>query len=147
MGLSFGLLFSATPTGAGDCFLYIKNQSGVYDICVEGFSLWLAADEYIDVKLGDTGTPVGGTTITPINLNTGSGTVVSGTFQNGNDITGLSSGVTVNRIYHASSQASVYTNFEQDLILKPNGVLTMYCQTGTTVLHGTLDLNVHDGVM
>ena len=142
-GKAFNALFSATPTGAGDCFLYIKNTSEV-DMSIEGFWLWLAASEYIEIKLGDTGTPVGGNDITPVNLNSGSGEAAVGTFQDGADITGLSGGSATHRFYHATSAQSIYRNFEQDIILKRNGVLTMYCQTGTTALHGTLVLSYYN---
>jgi len=142
-GLAFSLLFSATPTGAGDCFLYVKNQSE-NDAIVSGFGLWLVANEYIDVKLRDVGTPIGGTDITPANLNSGSGNSATGTFLNGNDITGLSGGTTVGRFYHVSGSGTDCTNFEQDVILKKNGVLTMYVQTGTTALAGHLNFNYHE---
>jgi len=142
-GKAFNLLFGATPASTGDCFLYIKNSSDI-DLIAKGFSLKLAASEYIDVKLGDIGTPSGGTDITPVNLNSGSGVNATGTFQNGADIISLSGGATIERYYHLSSVASLYRNFEQDVVLKKNGVLTMYAQTGGTVLAGTLVFNYHD---
>ena len=141
-GKAFSVNFSATPTGAGDCFLYIKNTSED-DMTIEGFSLWLVADEYVDIKINDIGTPVGGTDITSVNLNSASGLLATGTFQAGNDITGLSAGSTAYRIYHASSTGSTGHNFEQDIILKRNGVLTIYCQTGTTALAGYVNFNYH----
>lgn len=141
-GNAFNLLFAATPASTSDCFIYMKNTDTI-PISVEGFSLWLVADEYIDVKLNDSGTPVGGSNITPANLNSGSGNIPKGTFQQGNDITGLSGGITVDRLYHASSQKSILYNFEQDVILKTNGVLTMYVQTGGTALAGKIIFNLH----
>jgi len=141
-GRAFNLLFDATPTGAGDCFLYMKNDAG-RDLIVEGFWLKLVADEYIDIKLNDSGTPSGGGAIVPVNLNGGSGNVADGTFEDGNDITGLSGGSTSHRIYHASSTGSDYHNFNQDIIIPKNSTLTMYCQTGTTALAGMLVFNFH----
>ena len=140
-GNAFNLLFAATPASTGDCFIYMKNTSDD-DFSVEGIWLWLAADEYVDVKLDDTGTPVGGSAITPANLS-GSGNTPTGTFQQGNNITGLSGGTTVDRIYHASSQESQSYNFDQDIILRKNGVFTMYIQTGTTALAGKIVFNIH----
>ena len=141
-GNAFNLLFSATPASTSDCFIYMKN-TGVDDISIEGFWLWLAADEYVDVKLNDVGTPVGGSTITPVNLNSGSGNAPTGTFQQGNNITGLSGGTTIDRIYHASSQESASYNFDQDIIVKKNGTFTMYAQTGATALAGKIVFNIH----
>jgi len=142
-GRAFNLLFAATPASTGDCFLYVKNTSDT-DLVAEGFSIKLATSEYIDIKLGDTGTPSGGTDITPANLNSGSGVTATGTFQNGADITALSGGTTIERYYHLNSVASLYTNFNQDIVLQKNGVLTMYVQTGGTALAGTLVFNYHD---
>lgn len=142
-GEAFSLLFDATPTGAADCFLYVKNTDDDEDLVIEGFGLYLAANEYIDIKIGDSGTPAGGGAITPANLNSSSGLTATGTFQDGNDITALSGGSTIYRIYHASSNETKYVNFEQDIIIKKNGVLTMYCQTGTTALAGYIDMNYH----
>ena len=142
-GKAFNLLFNATPATAGDaCFLYVKNSDDI-DMIIEGFACKLAASEYIDVKLNDVGTPVGGTGVTPANLNSGSGINASGTFQNGNSITGLSGGATVERYYNLSSVASLYRNFEQDITLRKNGVFTMYAQTGGVALAGTLVFNYH----
>ncbi len=142
-GQAYTASFSATPTGAGDCFFYMKN-TGEPDIIIEGFGLWLAANEYIDVNLRDTGTAANGTDITPVNLNTSSGNSPITTIQNGNDITGLSGGDLAYRVYHASSQDITYTNFEMDIILTKNGVFTLYVQTGTTALAGFIDFAVGD---
>lgn len=141
-GDAYTVRFSATPTGAGDCFFYIKNTSDK-DMIIEGGALYCEADEYFDIKINDSGTPVGGTDITPVNLNSGSGNIATGTFQNGNDITGLSGGNVAYRIYHANTKSSVFINFEMDIILKKNGVLTAYCQTGTTALAGHIDIAYH----
>ena len=142
-GQTYALNFDATPTGAGDCFLYIKNTDDSEDLIIKGFGLKLVANEYIDVKIGDTGTAVGGGAIVPVNLNSSSGLSASGTFEDGVDITGLSGGSIAYRIYHASSNGTTYYTFKQDIILKKNGIFTLYCQTGTTALAGYIDMNYH----
>ncbi len=142
-GDAYNLLFSATPAAPGDCFFYLKNESEK-DLVAEGFWIWLVADEYIDIKIGDSGTPSGGTPLSPINLNAGSGNTATGVFQNGNDITGVAGGLTTHRVYHASSQSSKYWNFNQDIVIPKNRALSMYIQTGTTALAGMLVFNYHD---
>lgn len=137
-GQAYSVLFSATPTGADDCFFYMKNTSES-DMIVEGFGLWLVANEYIDIKLKIDGTPIGGTDVVPTNLNGGSGNLAIGQFQNGNDITGLT-GTTAYRVYHGSSNATTYTNFEMDIILPKNQSLALFAQTGTTALAGFIDI-------
>jgi len=144
-GKAFSINFEATPTGTGDCFFYMKNTSEE-DIIIEGFGLYMVANDYVDIKLNDYGTPISGNDITPANCNGGSGNIASGTFQNGNDITGLSGGTTVYRYYHASSNGTTYHNFEMDIIVPKNGTFTFYIGTGTTALHGFLNLIYHNHV-
>jgi len=45
-GEAYHLLFSQTPTGANDCFLYIKNNSDT-DICLEGIWFRVASAEQV----------------------------------------------------------------------------------------------------
>ena len=142
-GKSFSIPFSATPTASGDCFFLMKNEDDL-DIVIEGVNLYLPAAEYFDIKIGDTGTPIDGTDITPVNLNAGSGILADGTFQQGNNITGLSGGSTAYRIHKLAGTGTENHNFEQDIILPKNTVLTMYVQTGTTALDGFIDFYYHD---
>lgn len=141
-GEAYSVPFSATPTGAGDCFLYIKNTN-TKNMIIEGIGIKLAANEYIDVKIGQTGTPSGGSATTPANLNAGSAKTADVTAEDGVDITGLTGGRTAYRLYHATSNGTTYTNFEQDIIIPKNQTLTLYCQTGETAIEGFLDINFH----
>ena len=136
-GDSYNIVFQQTPTGANDCFMYIKNTS-TDNIVIEGITVRSAGNERIAVKLGDTGTPSGGTTATPVNLNAGSGNEAEGTFETGNDITGLSGGTVAKRIYAPTGNQSVYYNFEQDMVLPQNKVLTLYAEVGSIELDGEL---------
>jgi hypothetical protein len=141
-GEAYHLVFSQTPTGANDCFLYIKNNSDTKDLCIEGIWFRVASAEQVLMKLGDTGTTSGGTTATPANLNAGSGKVADGTFEVGNDITGLSGGTTIEK-YWLANTASSHFNFEQDIIIPKNGIFTMYAVTGAVAIAGTVVFNFH----
>jgi len=142
-GVAFNFNFSVTPTGAGDCFLYIKNTNTDLAMSIEGIWLKMAADDYVEIKLNDSGTPLGGSAVTPVNLNTASGEIADGTFLQGVDITGLTGGDTAFKIHHASSNESIYRNFNQDIILGANGVCSIYIGTGTTAIDGTIVFNFH----
>jgi len=142
-GQAYNLVFSATPTGAGDCFLYFKNEDPNYYASVEGIYLKMAADDSIEIKLLDEGTPVGGNELTPVNLNTAVGNKAIGVFQDGADITGLSGGKTALKLHHASSAGGSYFNFNQDIILGPNGTLTLYAGTGTVLIEGHIPFSFH----
>ncbi len=140
-GNAYNLNFSATPT-IGGCFLYFKNE-GTLALNIEGIWLMNAADDYIEIKLNDQGTPLSGTAITPVNLNTTSGKAALGTFQHGATITGLSGGDITHKLHHANSAASKYENFNQDIVLGSNGVLSLYAGTGTTLIEGIVVFNYH----
>lgn len=142
-GKAFNMLFSVTPTGSGDCFLYLKNQS-ITDIVIEGFHMMTASNEIIQVVLDDTGVPVSGNTSSPSNSNAGSAYVAEGVFQTGNNITGLSGGIIVDKIAFASGSSSSFFNFEQDIIVPRNRTFTLYAVTGGIALMGTLVFNYHD---
>jgi len=134
-GKAFNMLIAVTPAATDDCFAYIKNGADE-DLVIEGFALKLAATESIYFKLGDTGTAGGSpTTVTPANLNAGSGHVAEGTFYTDPDITGLSGGIEVDRYYNTSGTTSVQVNFEQDLIIPKNQTCTIWAETGTVALH------------
>lgn len=143
LGKAFNLLFSLTPTGAGDCFLYMKNSSTI-DLILEGVILRTGGNEIITFNLNDTGTPAGGTVVTPANLNAGSGETAIGTFQTGVNITGLSGGTLTERLYVASSDDSSDFNFDQDIIIPQNNVFTMWATTGSIAIAGTVVFNYHD---
>jgi len=141
-GRAYHLLFDVTPTGAGDCFLYLKNASDK-DIVVEGFTYSVASAEKILIKVRDTGTPAGGATATPVNCNAGKISDADGTFQTGNDITGLSGGLTVDKLWCTSTETVNY-NFEQDIFVPKNMVFTMYAVTGAINVRGTLIFNFYN---
>ncbi len=134
-GEAYAMHVSVTPTSTTDCFAYIKNTDA-NDLVVEDVRLWLAASEYIEIRLGEVGTAGGApTTVVPTNLNAGSGKVASGTFYQDPDITGLSGGAVADRIYHASSAESTLYNLTQYIVVPTNQTLSFYAQTGTTPLY------------
>ncbi|KKM87175.1 hypothetical protein LCGC14_1271630 [marine sediment metagenome] len=143
-GLSFNLLFQQTPTGANDCFLYIKNTDDML-LTVEGIWIRAASNDTIEVKLNDIeGSVVGHSEATPVNLNAGSGKSASGTFRTGNDITGLSGGTISERVYVASGNASILISFAQNLVVPKNFIISFYAVTGTAEIDGTLIFHYAD---
>ena len=118
------------PSGAsGDiCFAYIKNTNSI-DLCLEEIDIRLGGTsqaEIIKVLGKTTGDPIGGNTITPVNLNLGSGKEADGTFQAGSEITEISGGTELHRIYIGSSNTSETFNFGQDIIVPKNNIITLW---------------------
>ena len=133
---SFSAVITATPTGAGDCFFYIKNND---NLMMEVTSLKLHAPtaEMVEVKLGDTGT-AGGThaALTPVNRNAGSGKVADVTCESGVDITGLSGGSVVDAL---AARAGMYRwEWRSGLILPKNWILSLYAVNGAIEIRATL---------
>jgi hypothetical protein len=141
-GQSYNLLFSQTPGGPGDCFVYMKNLSDD-DIILEGITLYVPTDETIEIKVGDVGTPLNGSDLAPVNLNAGSNNEAEGTFQGGNNITGLAGGASLFKFFIDGGGSSDFFNFDQDIILPKNRVLTLYSTNGSIQIDGFLSFFYH----
>jgi hypothetical protein len=137
----------ADPSAEEVCIFYFKNTSEV-DATFEGLSHRLAGSDLTDsleIRGGDEGDPVGGASLTPANMNLGSGNSAQGTFLVGNNITGLSGGVILNKIY-IESDGSNYTNFDQDIIVPRNRILTIYSMTPVEKISLTIGFNYHPAI-
>lgn len=139
---SYSIIVSKTPTGAGDCFLYLKNTDDD-DIIVNSITLYAASDESVQIKLGDSGTTAGGSANTPVNRNTGTGNTAECDCEDGVDITGLSGGSVVEDIFIDGATSAKKYRWDSSLILKKNGVLTLYAVTGAIAIKATLSISFH----
>lgn len=135
VGNAYSAIISVTPTGAGDCFFYVKNNDAM-DMLARIIRVRSASAESIQVKLGDTGT-VGGThaVLTPVSRNAGSGKTADVTCESGVDITGLSGGAIVDVIYCSTAQEEVI--IPGDLIVPKNSLISFYAVTGAIALNIT----------
>lgn len=141
-GRAFTITIQQTPTGADDYFLYIKNTSDEYAYVLEGFFYRVASAETVEIYIGDDaiGTPSGGTAVTPVNLNTGSGKTTELTCEAANDITGLTGSNMAYRLILTSTE-STYFNLEQDIVIAAGGVLVMKASTGAVQIDMALDIH------
>lgn len=137
LGNSFSMLFSQTSDSTDSCILYIKNYFDE-DLVFEGITIRAVSDETINIYLNDSGNPVGGVDVTPGNLNAGSNRLADGMFQVGTDITGLIRGTIASSYFIKGGDSSKHFNFEQDIIVPKNRVLTMCCEDGNIKLVGFL---------
>ena len=142
-GECYTMLISKTPTAAADCFAYIKNTSDDdLIVCCVKFAA-TTTDEIIQVKLGDIGTPVGGTAVTPGNRNAGSGEVADGTFEEGVDITGLSGGTAIDEYNIDAGTGSKIIPVTGGFIVPKNKVLSLYAVTGGIAIRGGITFYYH----
>ena len=141
-GQAYTAMFSVTPTGAGDCFGYIKNESDT-DMLITALMMRCASDEIIQLKLGDSGTPTGGTDITLVNRNAGSGFSATVDAQQGVDITGLSGGAVVAGAFIDGATNSLKVDIKSALIIPKNKVVTFYVVTGTAAVMVCCSIHFH----
>lgn len=139
-GVSYSLLLSQTPTGAGDCFCYIKNDD-IRDIVISSVKLYAASTETFTIKMGDTGTSAGGSAVTPINRKAGCGNVADIVCEAGNDITGLSGGDEIEAVVIKGAESSKRFEWLSGLIVPKNHTMTMYVTTGAIAVRATLSMH------
>lgn len=133
---AYSAVISKTPTGAGDCFFYIINNSDD-PLIIARISLQVATAESVQVKLGDSGT-VGGThaTLTPVNRTARSSNAAQVTAESGVDITGLSGGLVVDEIYGSVTMRD--RRWFSGLILPRGTMFSLYAVTGAVALKSTV---------
>ena len=130
-GDAYNIVVEQTPTGANDCFFYLKNDSDK-TLHISQITYRSASAEEIQLKLGDSGTPAGGSSNVPVNLNTGSPNSADCTSQSGNDITGLSGGSVADKFF---SQTTQYEKIMlSTILLQKNQTISLYAVTGAIAL-------------
>jgi hypothetical protein len=134
---AWNLLLQQTPTGANDNFFYFKNTD-TKKYVIEGIDCRVASAEQVLVILGMTGTTSGGTTVTAVGANTATTVQPTATMEAGNDITGLSAGETLKRIFFTSTKTEEF-NFAQDIVIEPGGVCVFQAVAGSV----QIDMIIH----
>lgn len=127
--MSFSLTAQQTPTGADDCFVYLKNDNSdelnIWTVC-----LTCAAAESIEIW-SVTGTAVG-TDYTPVNLHVGSGKLPQTTCKVGNDITGLTKVKLIKR-YKLEAGKPRDIDLTAGIIVPESHAIALYAVTGTAL--------------
>ncbi len=148
-GEAYNAMFAVNPAGTDDCIFYLKNNDAK-DLIIEEVWWQTSGAEEVYYKLNDSGTATktAGADITPVNLNAGSGeeadvTCYSNVADAAVNITGLSGGTTVQKLW-LTSAASTAFNCGQDIIVPKTKTFTIYCVGGDTLLRGTVVFNFHD---
>lgn len=142
-GQVYSLVISQTPTGADDCFAYIKNNSSD-DLVMTGFMTYAASDEFIYIKLGDdVSSAAGGSTATPANRNAGSGNTANVTAETGNDITGLTGGTEVERLHFDGATSSIHHEWFSGFVVPQNQSISFWAENGAIALKCTVAFYFH----
>lgn len=146
---AYAVPFAVNPDGAGDVFFYLKNNDDV-DIVLENLDYLSSAAEEIYIKIAVVGTAVAtnGSTLVPANVNAGSGkaanvTCIGGLADEAVDITGLSGGREIDRIWITALADNKRFEFPSGVILPKNQSVSIYCVGGDTLIRGTLHFHFH----
>lgn len=120
-------LQTSLTVGSSATFLYIKNTDD-NPMILENLFVTTDTDDEIYVYRNPSGTPTGGTTITPSNSNFGSNKSASGVFQYG-DLGGLTNSELYNSLPIFSGENNTFT-FRNWIILPKNASISFYMETG-----------------
>jgi len=126
---AYNYQMSEIPDASGATIVYIKNENDT-NMILEGMNIMNQETQMYELSLGDTGTPAGTITVTPANVNAGAGQVADGTFYTGSNMTGLTQGTVIDRVWAVSSSGTQYLNFDMDVIIPKNQ--TFAIRTGIT---------------
>lgn len=146
--LAFNVLFSQAPTANDDAIFYMENDSDV-DMTVEGVILSVSAACEVYIQVGDTGVRNSPTLLTAVNLNVGSGKEAQGEFEVGADLEGVTpfeSGKEIERYVFRTAIDSRDYNFNQDVIMKKNRTMTIWCDTASVTVTATVIFNYHNNL-
>ena len=141
---AYSIIVEKTPTAAGDCFFYIKNNS---ESDMIGVDITLAVDinpEVIELWGGVQGTPTGTTVNTPINLNLASGKKADVTCYDGVDITGLVGGGKAFEFRMEPDKSSVVYKTDTYVIMPKNATFALFAKNGGINIHCMMTIVFHD---
>jgi len=129
-GKAWNILFdTSVAAGSDKCFFYLKNN-GNKSLIFEGITIRCSSNCVIYGHFNPIGTPLGVSACTVANLNIGSNNIPDADIYYGSDITGLTNGSLFIKGHFASSNQSIHMNFNADIIIPSNGIVTMYTETG-----------------
>jgi len=135
---SYLLYVDITPTGAADCFLYMKNTSAD-NMVINWYRIWSGTNaDAIDIYRNRVGTPAGTTAVVPANMNFGSPNTATADCYEGVDITGLSGGALLDRLRLSGDGKDVIDSYPGDILVPRDSNISFQAVTGTFPLEVTI---------
>lgn len=147
-GQGYSIVYNIDPNVAGD-FLYIKNSSDMMLRIYKIKGYIITTGGLFTIKLGVTGTPTTGLTLTPVNGLVGSGNLAEGTFNRNTSAASmaLAGGNTFDILYHAGSNAEKVWDYPGEIKLQKNQTFCMANATDpTSVMIWTIYFYYHEKV-
>ena len=140
---AYTITFQTTPTTAGNLFFYLKNTNSNKDLVVWEMGIRPASEEGVEVKLDLDGDPVDGTTIKPVSATTSAGRNAQAVAEYGVNITGLTNGDLLNRVFFPAGQGTVYKDWRSGIVMPPNESIGLYAVNGGITLNVDIMIDYH----
>jgi hypothetical protein len=134
-GYGFTVVFSKTPTAAGDYFFHLTNDHATDQLIITQIDLTAASAETV-IAASVTGTPGGSPTeLTPTNRLRGSSETADATAYHDEDITGLTP---TDLVSHGCPAAAPTDLLKTTIVLRPGQAMALRAVTGAVALAGTV---------
>ncbi len=145
LGQAFADRLRQTAGGNDVCLAYMEN-TGEKTFILEGVTQAVDGACELYIELNNEGTRNSPTDNVPVNLNTGSGITMDITMEHGTDLAGgaatLTTGDEVERAIYRAATNSAHANFAADIVVRPGGTVTLWCDTTGVEVVSTLILYV-----
>ncbi len=125
------------------CIFYIKNTNEK-NLIITDIRMWAESPEYLDIYFNQIGTPVGGNTTTPTNMNLNSGKAADGTFLEASRITGMSGGTLFDRLRIPADDSNHNFVWAETIIIPKNKIITVYTGNGGIPIETSISFYFHD---
>lgn len=140
----FVVPLTITPTGAGSVFLHLTNTDNANDLNITKITIQAATADYVDILHTPTGTPTGTTTISPVNMVIGSGTVANCTAYSGVALGGLTGGTLIKRYHAPANGLSNEFTLETNIIVTNGRTVIFKAGAGAIALTLNITFNFHN---
>ena len=126
------------PAGDDDYVVYIKN-TGDADLRVTDIRVAASAATRLQIN-AVTGTPSGGSAVTPLSRNLGSSATPSATIESGTDITGITSGGTLFPMFLDTANKEEHLSTSSNIFIPKGKAIGLLVETGTANITGVISL-------
>lgn len=135
---TFSVVFEAVTPTAVDHFIYLLNSTD-RSLLITELTLYGTVNERIEVQ-HVTGTVSAGTVLTPVNRSLASGKTLSGSYQSGVSLGGLSATSTVDHVAVAANNLSVRNYTANPIVIPSNQAVALEASVGGNAISGSITL-------
>ena len=105
--------------------------------------IWSQSAQYVEPYINPVGTPTNTVSLTPVNMNLGSGLTASGYFYSGNPINGISGGTRITRFRIPANNATNFNSLDSKIVIPKNNIFVLYSSAENTSIEFTFNFYFH----